>query len=355
MSSNNSSLTESDSSPESDDRIELIIAIIALVISILALFITIFQALQQYFSSATGYSSCSSKVVGKWAAFTERHFSVALFRPEVRFRVPVLFVAPPKNRKGPLGETPSIHYINGTPESYDSTHTWNQDEYDNRKHESIRTTDNELATWNALLMAIQRMEKESRTWQEQMFGYKPPVPQGSNHTMAVGVQEKTRSWDAMPDGLLKPYATSTIGHFIEMMAMLGIYWKEFDRNNNIYRAQGNGFSVSGSLVPNLGISFTFEKVGKTWFEGNRIVPNNAVKELCFGFCPTIFQRDMPLYTDEPKDKGTLQLGTKVEVAETLVSFGCNTNTVNYFRQGNEHTRYSHLFPRMSMLFLTKKR
>lgn len=366
MSSNGTNGASSgDSGGGSDDRSELIIAIAALAISVVALIIAVLQALQQYFGSAEGYASCNEKIIGGWSKFTKRKLIATQFRLEVRFRVPVIFVARPTNVYGPLGDDDAkeIVYMDGSVDNYRKTHTWTPEEFDIKQksrlqgtdtRETIRTADNELTTWLALLMAIQRMERESREWQKRICNpYVLPVEQAlapeeenSRHSLAVGMQEKTRSWDTMPDGLKKPYATTAICHLVEMVAMLGIYWKEFDRSSNLYRAQGNGFLVTGSMVPNLGVTFTFEKVGKTWFQENRIVPHDSVKQLCFGFCPTIFQAGLktPLYTDEPKDEGTLQLGTPAEVAETLVSFGCNTNTVNYFRLGNEHTRYSHLFP-----------
>ncbi|CAK7225341.1 hypothetical protein SBRCBS47491_005855 [Sporothrix bragantina] len=378
MSSNNGNSNASGGGGDSDsnDRNELFIAIAALAISVVALIIAVLQALQQYFASAEGYSQCSEKTIGRWSKFTKRKLLLKQFRFEVRFRVPVIFVAPPYNRFGPLGDDTGVEadigagkeivYVDGSSENYRKTHTWTPEEYDFKREklkgtdsrEAIHTADNEMTTWLALLMAIQRMERESREWQDHMARpYVAPVDADASkalvladnyggHTMVVGVQEKTRSWDTMPDGLKKPYATTAMCHLVEIVAMLGIHWKEFDRRNNVYRAQGNGFLVTGSMVPNLGVAFTFEKVGKTWFQENRIVPNDSVKQLCFGFCPTIFQAGLktPLYTDEPKDEGTLQLATRAEVAETLVSFNCNTNTVNYFRLGNEHTRYSHLFP-----------
>ncbi|KAH7176143.1 hypothetical protein EDB81DRAFT_897212 [Dactylonectria macrodidyma] len=43
----------------------------------------------------------------------------------------------------------------------------------------------------------------------------------------------------MPWNMRKPYATSTICHVVEAIAMLGIHWKVFNRSENRYRAQGN--------------------------------------------------------------------------------------------------------------------
>ncbi|KAJ0346651.1 hypothetical protein COL154_008482 [Colletotrichum chrysophilum] len=352
-----------------DDDLELIVAVVALVISVLAFIIAIFQALQQYYASATGYSSCTPKVMGDWAQFTRRIFKWYEFRFEVEFETPVIFVAPPTNPRGPLGEhkNKEITYMVGTPDSYKKTYTWDQDQYNQidkslragDTRQAIHTADNELANWLGLLMAIQRMEKESRTWQDnEYFGHTPqwqeqtqchPNPTSTfvPYTLTVGMQRKKKSWDSMPDNMKKPYATTTISHLVEMAAMLGIYWKEFNRNEDRYRAQGNGFMITGYDVDDLGVVFTFQKTGPTWFHENRVVPHNSVKELCFGYCPTIFRQQNSSnhkYTDEPKDIGTLQLGSMSAIAETLVVLGCNTNTVKYFRKPTSDTRHTHLFP-----------
>ena len=268
---------------------------------------------------------------------------------------------PETNRRGPLGshDEKPIVFLNGSDASFQDSYTKSQDEFDREQkasrgggdsRQSVRTADNEQASWVALLMAVQRMEKESRAWQnDHFFHYTPPEPAGAPtlHTLTVALQRKRKSWDSMPDGLKRPYATTNIAHLVEMTAMLGVYWREFDRTDNIYRAQGNGFIVLGSMVDDLGVAFTFQKVGPTWFQENRMVPHNSCKELCFGFCPTIFRKAGDSnwrYADEPKDSGTLQLGSLPELAETLVTLGCNTNTVNYFRKAAETSRHSHLFP-----------
>ncbi|KZL82590.1 modin [Colletotrichum incanum] len=353
-----------------DNEVELIVAIVALIISVFAFIIAIFQALQQYYASATGYSSCTPKVMGDWAQFTRRRFRWYEFRFEVEFEVPVIFVAPPTNHRGPLGlhENKEITYMTGTSQSYKKTFTWDQQQYDQidkslragNSRQAIHTADNEFANWLGLLMAIQRMEKESRTWQNnEYFGHNniqwedqtpchPHAPTTAvTHTLSVGMQRKKKSWDSMPDNMKKPYATTTISHLVEIAGMLGVHWKEFNRNEDRYRAQGNGFSITGYDVDDLGIVFNFEKTGPTWFHENRVVPHNLVKELCFGYSPTIFRQessDNHKYADEPKDIGTLQLGSMSAIAETLVVIGCNTNTVKYFRKSLPDTRHVHLFP-----------
>ena len=169
----------------------------------------------------------------------------------------------------------------------------------------------------------------------------------ASYTLTAAVQRKKRSWDTMPAGVRRPYATTTMCHMVEMAAILGVYWSEFDRTHDRYRAEGNGFIITGEKVPDLGIMFSFQVYGKNRFEENRIIPIDEVKELCFGFVPTLYRetsdnRRLAYPNDEPRDLSALQLSSRPEIAETLVLIGCNTNTVNYFTQ--EQRRDSHLFP-----------
>lgn len=361
--SDNTTGADSSSSNSASNNLstELIVAIVAFVISILAFVIATLQALQQYFASAAGYASCSALVMGKWSAFTRRRMRWDEFRFEVQFKVPVIFVAPPTNKRGPMGLTVDngtdddrkIHYMDGSDDSMEKTYTLTQAELKDRQDRArLRTANNEMATWLDLLVAVQRMERESRQWQHDTFfgGKFPPPPPPPSHTLAVGMQRKVKSWDSMPAGLQKPYATTTIGHLVEITAMLGMHWKEFDGSAQLYRAQGNGFSMRGRYIENLGVVFTLHKAGPTWFQNHRLVPNNSVKELCFGFAPTIFRppNDKTFtYADEVRDKKTLQLGSLAEIAETLVVFGCNITTVNYFGRTGKTSRHSHIFPSKS--------
>lgn len=269
----------------------------------------------------------------------------------MQFEAPVLFVAPLKNKKKPV-TTRELYYANGTNESYTQTRTMLPEiEMPNiiALQEDVHTADNERASWLDLLSAVQRMERESRKWEQ--IQWKATSRKGAPEytpTFAIAVQPKTRSWDTMQD-IKKPYATSTISHIVEVAAALGINWQEFDRKWHQYRAEGNGFILSGSNANNLGILFTFERTGRQKFEESRLVPRDEVKELCFGFVPTIFRYDTlgameaPPVVDTMKqgDMPTLQLGSRHEIAETLVLIGCDITTAHHFL--DEGSKTEHLF------------
>ncbi|KAK2025036.1 hypothetical protein LX32DRAFT_76745 [Colletotrichum zoysiae] len=358
-----------------DDDKELFVAIAALVISIVALVAALLQVAQQYYASAAGYSSCGSKVIGKWSESKKRRLKFTEFRFEVQFETPVIFLCPPTNKKGPVkGQV--IIFIDGSEDSLRESRSEIADKNSNEKNvsdkelvkQSVHTADNERASWVTLLSALQKMERDSREWQKEQYKnkmFKSP-PKGfaqaekpedidavleevsNNYTLTIAIQRKLRSWDTMPANVKKPYATTTWCHIVEMLAMLGIYWVEFNRANDRYRAEGNGYTVTGEKVSDLGIMFTFQVHGRSRFEGNRVIPVDETKELCFGFVPTIYRsasdgRRLQFPNDEPRDLSVLNFASNHEIAETLVLIGCNTNTVNYFAD-NSTARIGHLFP-----------
>ncbi|KAL2018437.1 hypothetical protein VTK56DRAFT_856 [Thermocarpiscus australiensis] len=332
---------------------------VALVISLVALAGTIAQVLQQYIASAAGYANCGESVMGKWHESKRRIFRPTELRFEVQFETPVIFVCMPSIvKEGPIKNKP-IYFVDGTNKSLEDTRALLREEEEKKQlslqERGIHTADNEKASWVTLLSEMQTMERESQDWQQQHFkSNPPPPPQASplagfdSHTLVVAVQAKQRSWDTMPAGVKKPYATTTMSHLLDIAAMMGIYWKEFDRSKERYRAEGNGCMLTGAPVPDLGLTFTFQIFGKRKFRDNRVIPVDEVKDLCCGFVPTLFQdenmdrRRIDFPNEEPKDLSILQFGSMDEIAETMVLIDCNTDTANYFR--SDDTKHGHLFP-----------
>ncbi|KAK2049401.1 hypothetical protein LZ31DRAFT_514291 [Colletotrichum somersetense] len=352
------------------------VAIAALVIAIAALIAAELQILQAIFASARGLPNCNEVVMGGWSKGTKIRPKFTQLRLEVKFEAPIIFLAPPKNTKKP--GTGDMWSAAGTKESC------NKNRLDYAKlsqgsgskdleRVSVHTVDMELATWVYLLIAIETMEKFSKDWEAQMIkdeinqktarNYLPEptfaaLIQGKEQsspvepTLAVMIQAKERSFDTVP-AMKKPFATTTISHLIELAAILGVYWKVFDRDNNQYRAEGNGYSLTGSRIPDLGIQFVFEKTGHTAFEARRVIPTSEVKELCFGRVPTLFRKknnpDEDIEWQNPlmTSSGTgarleiLQLGSTKEIAETLTQIGCNGTTTLYYTEEKKHR---HLFP-----------
>lgn len=342
---------------------ELTLALVAIYISLVATIAACMQLDYQYRASAVGYPQCTERIMGGWARTKTRRFLWDEMRYEVQYDTPVIFISPPDNKKGPIWTQP-IYFLTGTKQSLDDT--WTTEEMDPRcgqlaPKRIAHTSDIGRVSWLTLLYAVQNMEDTSRKWQQERYSEAPPgaltarygIPQSAptleeNHTMTVALQRSRRSWDTMPKAMAKPYATSTLCHMIELLAMLGIYWKEFDRKSDRYWAEGNGFLVLGERVSDLSsIVFSLHVHGRNTFGRMRVIPNDLVKELTFGYIPTVYretidQSRVQVLSDIPENLSSLQLSSDREIAESLTVIGCNNNTVNYFLE--EGKRTSHIFP-----------
>ncbi|KAK3389579.1 hypothetical protein B0H63DRAFT_556706 [Podospora didyma] len=336
------------------------IATAALVISTLALLGVVVQYVQAVLSKVNGLPSKDREVSGLWANYA--HIKWRAFRADVEFEAPIIFLAPNNNMKGPVHGKP-IWYVNGTGESCDEIRVSRlpsdpeaaqramvQRTQSGLTREPVHTVKNELVTWILVLEATQKMEADSKRWERIKWSntnvhYTLPGDKDFV-SLSVNIQAMKRSFDKHPT-IKKPFATTTICHLVELCAMLGIFWKEFDRDNNKYRAEGNGYSLLGHRMPDLGLAFTFEKPGWPRFEKNRVIPTAEVKELCFGNVPTFYRPQsedehwrQPV-NEQPELK-TLQLGSRVEIAETLSLMRCNEyTTLCYSDPAKKHV---HLFP-----------
>jgi hypothetical protein len=229
-------------------------------------------------------------------------------RFEVVFETPVLFLAPPENKKGPVSGR-EIHNIDGSDKSYKDTNTLKPEA--ERAFNISTASDDERASWVTLLGAIQKEEADSRDWENKHRvsprgnKYDPP-----KYTIVHSMQKKTRSYDFMPPAVTKPYATTTISHLVEMIGMLGMSWKAFEDVKGNLRAEGNGYILTSTLVQGLGLMTTFSVTGASKFQENRIIPCHEIKELVFGFAPTWLKNF------------TLDVGNPDRVKATLMSLRC---------------------------------
>ncbi|RKL47186.1 hypothetical protein BFJ72_g2177 [Fusarium proliferatum] len=296
--------------------------------------------------------NCGENVMGRWHQSRTKAWRPKEFRTEIQFEVPIIFVTTSKTAKGPIVGA-DVFFIDGTRKSLDDTWTDLEPPSTGTFTKTGRFIKNERATWLALLSSLQKMENESQNWtRQQIMGLRPRPASATailtsiagKHTLNAALQREKKSWDDMPPSINRPYATTTMSSLIEMLAMLGIYWKDFNTFHNVYQAEGNGFLVKGHKISGLGIMFHFQALEKAVFEGNRTIPTEAVTRLAFGQLPTIFTEGHPGY----KGGNTLfewpnvGLGSRKEIAETLSSFGCGRKAVNYFLRDGAVT--SHIFP-----------
>jgi hypothetical protein len=174
-----------------------------------------------------------------------------------------------------------IYKITGTTTSYKNTMT-NFTSAQDEKWANVHTAEDEGCSWVLLLDALQGQEKASRAWD------RGPDNLAHDHTICYLIQRKKRCWDFMPLNATKPFATTTICHVVEIMAMLGLVWTDFDVKASVLSAEGNGYMVKSEYAPGLGILTRFSRLSKSVHEANRVIPCKEIKRLCFGEVPSLF-------------------------------------------------------------------
>ncbi|ESZ97021.1 hypothetical protein SBOR_2566 [Sclerotinia borealis F-4128] len=323
-----------------DQLSQNVFGLVALIVSVIALLTTCLQVLQQYFSSAEGYRRCAESVMGPWNKGTHRKLNMKEFRVEVVFETPVIFIAPPNNPRGPIINKP-IFYLDGTKQSYHDTMVLEPDEQEKTDKEAVQrvhTADDERASWVTLLSNLQKKERDSRIWDKgRRLEKLPSRAKAPTYELAVGLQVKTRSWDFVPASITRPYATSAICHLVEMMALMGMYWKVFDQILWNLRAEGNGFILTSTTVHGLGVMVIFNVTGKSKFEEDRVIPSAHIKELCFGTVPNIFEEESYLKKEDPESQNlTLKFGCQDDVELTLESLGCTPQILTRYKKDHRH-------------------
>jgi hypothetical protein len=194
------------------------------------------------------------------------------------------------------------------------------------------------------------VERDSAKWQDEVLhkAGRPNVQNFQNRTLAIAVQPRAYSWDLLPN-FKNPFAQTVLTHIVEIAAMLGIYWTVWDATADRYRAEGNGYVLFGSYRQEQGLVFQFSKSGRFDFQKNRIIPADEVKQLVFGFVPTMFSfrpdgkhRDRPGEVKESRRIPNLKLGSRQDIAETLTVLGCPKSTSDYYL--NKELKTTHIFP-----------
>lgn len=314
----------------------LILTVVSLIIAIIAFVVATAQALLQFAGSAEGYRQCREHVMGRWGAHTKRVFAWEEFRFKVMLRTPVLFVARPENDRGPMGPDRPIHAITGTLESYENTHCRKpsqQAEDPSAGAIRVHTTDDELASWVILMETLHKAEAEGWSWDLEQALQGQSKPRGRVlSTLVVQVQEKQRSWDQMPDGVKKPFATTNISHVVEIAALLGLQWVKFDQDTWNLRAEGNGLMLLSQPIWGLGVSVSFSVTGKTTFQEKRMIPCRAVKALSFGTVDTTFP-DLQLNFEPKKEAWEDMYVTQ----RTLRRLKLNRKTMERYFDRKEHS------------------
>ncbi|MCJ1374251.1 hypothetical protein MMC20_005483 [Loxospora ochrophaea] len=283
-------------------------SLIALVVALIALLIATGQLLQQIFGTAEGYRRCQSSVIGLWSKKTRLRWRWSQFRFETMFVTPNIMLYPlglaynhhqasrPLTVEFELEYGEQAAWITGSDISRDATMT----PVTSRRRKSPRES-SELVAWITLLDQLHYMQSfVYGTFESENFAGISPAKSYSSFSIAnPAITYDERSWDFMPPEIVRPIASSTLGDVLVLAHRLGMGWRDVRPGEGILRAEGNGHTLTSSLVRGFGILFqyTFDHAIKRKKDRipwkNLYIPSEAADKLAFGIVSRCFGLDMP--------------------------------------------------------------
>lgn len=78
----------------------------------------------------------------------------------------------------------------------------------------------------------------------------------------IGIFKLERTRDLMTPDVVRPLATSTLGHMIVVAHRLGMRWLDIRPSEGYMRAEGNGHNLTSTLTRGLGAVFKYNSENK---------------------------------------------------------------------------------------------
>ena len=233
------------------------ISAVALAIALIALLTTTAQVLGQFFATADGYRRCQKSVMGGWANLTRRRFRWSELRFETLYTTPRFGLSRLTPGQILSQETDSDgivikrYQLDGSLQSMGSTLC----DASQRSHRKST----ELVSWVKLLFALQYNSKETLAVLESNSSWVPVLNHGTGATqvwsgsyLIYDVRVEERSWDFVPPEVIKPLAVVGISDIAVMARRLGMVWQQFDPLGGNMRAEGNGHTITSTIVRSTG-------------------------------------------------------------------------------------------------------
>ncbi|KAG9665620.1 hypothetical protein KCU95_g9187, partial [Aureobasidium melanogenum] len=193
---------------------------VALTIGLLALLATIFQTLQQ-----------KSRLRWRWREF---RFEVLYCVPFIEYGLPV------RSEDGtriirPFCDQPELTTFDPNPP--DKQKDWNA----------------ELAGWVHLMHHLGLHDQSIRQRIAHVSLHDAKRMACIDSIRCAHVEKACRSWDFVPDDVLRPLAITTLSGLAATTRRLGMSWKQFEPNIGTLQAEGNHQVITSTVIRGMGI------------------------------------------------------------------------------------------------------
>lgn len=308
------------------------VAVAALVVALVALLTTMSQVIAQLFATADGYRRCQDSVMGPWAKLTRRHFRWSEMRYETRYTTPrfglfktVVGAIPAYPQE--FGMIPHHYRLDGSNRSNRATFIG----------QVSRRYSTEQVSW---FMFLEALHYNFRLTYRGLGDFQPVTPpiqklvsREDQPYSLYDVTMEERSWDFMPAEVIRPLAVVGVSDIVIMARRLGMDWRQFDLINSNLRAEGNGYTITSTLVRSVGLvveiaadqnlldKYDLSRDPDVSLSNELYIPSETADKLTFGIVSGLPGFDIPDYKLGTLDEIIALLQNEVDptkvAAETL--------------------------------------
>ena len=303
----------------------------ALAVALVALVSTISQVLGQFFATADGYRRCQPSVMGGWAKLTRRKFRWSEFRFETIYTIPhfslstyegkPIYLETSRRSMGSMMVRIPRYPLDGSDEMLRKTYCQS-----GRMMRDWSDSADEMASWVNFIEVFHRNSSQTLRCMQGLIA-KAHTSEVVVHVIEEAkeikqyqgylipfVTPRKRSWDFVPPEVIRPLALVAIGDIAIMVRRLGMLWKEFDPSNGALRAEGNGHTLSSTVVRSMGtvLDISLREDNRPQRSIDELyVPTEAADKMGFGILPGRRKLRIPdhrLGTDDEMFKDMRDLG-----------------------------------------------
>ena len=213
------------------------IAVVALIVSLIALIISLLQVAQQFIATANDYRHCSKRTVGEWSRRRSRRLIWSELRFEVLFTTPIIsieFLPSGTNMAG--GD---IYAVPTTTRTRLDSHTSNEKEQASANATNLSSLPSEYVSSSGthfILHSSKGTETRTSSQKPWFLDDKGTLPEAKCSWLTllndvaithlrIDINERSLSYDFMPDGIKKPLAQIDRRSFLTLMSLFQVSWQ----------------------------------------------------------------------------------------------------------------------------------
>ena len=244
------------------------ISLVALIVSLIALILTLLQIAQQFVATANDYRHCSKRTVGGWSRRSSRQFIWNELRFEVLFTTPIISIdlLPSESVAGRDIYAVPMTRSNIQTSSEKARASSSSTNLTSSRSNSVSSSGAQFNLYSPEGNQTCTAFQTSTPWFLDLKGTRPEAKctwlsllndVAITH-LQIDINERTLSYDFMPNGIKKPLAQMDRKSFLTLMSLFQVSWQEGQGGKSTPTGAGPYCEVTSRNLVNFGTVISYQ-------------------------------------------------------------------------------------------------